>query len=149
MVFTSNKGSNSAVTIPSCIFIYADLHVQSTTIKPPAPDVTVTSTDIAPTESECIDAKDVDCILYNPKIICNDTSIYYPWARVRCPYYCGFCHRPTLTILCKDEIPTCRDYSADLCTNPLYRIFRERKCRKYCGICKDFDSVPNIDSLVG
>lgn len=42
---------------------------------------------------------------------------------------------PTLTILCKDEIPNCEDYSRDLCTNPLYRIFREKNCRKFCKIC--------------
>lgn len=53
---------------------------------------------------------------------------------------CIFCNKfsflgPTLTILCKDEIPNCEDYSRDLCTNPLYRIFREKNCRKSCKIC--------------
>ncbi|XP_052706071.1 uncharacterized protein ZK673.1-like [Crassostrea angulata] len=110
--------------------------------------VTVTTTESV-NAVECRDAPDVDCLLYSSTKICDKDSIYYPWAKVRCPFYCGFCQRPTLTILCKDEIPNCEDYSRDLCTNPLYRIFREKNCRKSCKICTDFDSVPNTDSLVG
>nr|XP_022336173.1 uncharacterized protein ZK673.1-like [Crassostrea virginica] len=110
---------------------------------------TMGSTKSTESVNECRDAPDVDCLLYSSDKICGEDSIYYPWAKVRCPLYCGFCQRPTLTILCKDEIPNCEDYSRDLCTNHLYRIFREKNCRKFCGICKDFDSVPNTDEIYG
>ncbi|XP_056004618.1 uncharacterized protein LOC125660456 isoform X2 [Ostrea edulis] len=125
----------------------------STSISTTSSSVSTTSTSISTTSAEsvneCKDAEDFDCELYNPKVICNTTGIYYPWSRVRCPLYCGFCHRPTLTILCKDEIPNCADYQGDMCTNPFYRLFREKNCRKSCNICKGFDSIPNLDSLYG
>ena len=43
---------------------------------------------------------------------------------------------PTVTITCKDELTTCDEYQADLCSNHLFRLFREKNCRKFCGICK-------------
>lgn len=43
---------------------------------------------------------------------------------------------PTVTIDCMDQLHNCDEYQRDLCTNPLYRLFREQNCRKYCRICK-------------
>lgn len=43
---------------------------------------------------------------------------------------------PTVTIDCVDLLHNCDEYQRDLCTNPLYRLFREQNCRKYCRICK-------------
>ncbi|XP_071167719.1 uncharacterized protein [Mytilus edulis] len=37
---------------------------------------------------------------------------------------------------CVDKIPNCNEYDADLCTNPLYRLFREDNCMKFCSLCK-------------
>ncbi|XP_071181496.1 uncharacterized protein [Mytilus edulis] len=37
---------------------------------------------------------------------------------------------------CVDKISNCYEYDADLCTNPLYRLFREDNCQLFCGLCK-------------
>jgi len=41
----------------------------------------------------------------------------------------------TSPLPCVDKIPNCNEYDADLCTNPLYRLFREDNCRKFCSLC--------------
>ncbi|CAC5419038.1 unnamed protein product [Mytilus coruscus] len=42
----------------------------------------------------------------------------------------------TSPVPCVDKIPNCNEYDADLCTNPLYRLFREDNCLKFCNLCK-------------
>lgn len=42
----------------------------------------------------------------------------------------------TTTPPCVDKISHCNEYDADLCTNPLYRLFREDNCQQFCGLCK-------------
>ncbi|XP_078310638.1 uncharacterized protein LOC144618469 [Crassostrea virginica] len=91
---------------------------------------------------ECRNSPTIDCSLYNSNITCDRNGIYYPWALENCPLFCGFCQAPTVTVLCVDQLKNCDEYQADLCINSLYRLFREEKCRKYCGICKDFDFLP-------
>lgn len=46
-----------------------------------------------------------------------------------------FVSEHTSPIPCVDKIPNCNEYDADLCTNPLYRLFREDNCRKFCSLC--------------
>lgn len=62
-------------------------------------------------------------------------SIYRPWAEIRCRAYCGFCIVPTTQGPCVDKINNCIEYNDDLCTNPLFRLFREDNCQKFCGLC--------------
>ena len=42
---------------------------------------------------------------------------------------------PTRIVPCRDRLTNCDEYSSDLCINPLYRLWREENCRKYCGVC--------------
>ena len=54
---------------------------------------------------------------------------------------------PTRIVPCRDQLTNCDEYSSDVCVNPLYRLWREDNCRKYCGICSgkkwlDWPSVP-------
>ncbi|XP_052703991.1 uncharacterized protein ZK673.1-like [Crassostrea angulata] len=91
---------------------------------------------------ECQNNPTIDCSLYNINTTCDENGIYYPWAQEHCPLFCGFCQAPTVTIDCVDQLHNCDEYQRDLCTNSLYRLFREQNCRKYCRICKDFDFVP-------
>lgn len=41
----------------------------------------------------------------------------------------------TSPLPCINHIHNCQEYGDDLCTNPLYRLFREDNCRKFCGLC--------------
>ncbi|VDI58130.1 Hypothetical predicted protein [Mytilus galloprovincialis] len=56
--------------------------------------------------------------------------------------YCGFCIVGTPPSSCVDKISNCYEYDADLCTNPLYRLFREDNCQLFCGLCKIAVSTP-------
>uniref|UniRef100_A0A8W8IXA3 ShKT domain-containing protein n=1 Tax=Magallana gigas TaxID=29159 RepID=A0A8W8IXA3_MAGGI len=49
----------------------------------------------------------------------------------------------TTTIPCVDVLPNCDEYQNDLCDNNLYRLFRNKNCRRFCIICTgDFDHLP-------
>ncbi|XP_056018424.1 uncharacterized protein LOC125668451 [Ostrea edulis] len=49
---------------------------------------------------------------------------------------------PTVSDECKDTLPNCDEYQSDMCTNHLYKLFREINCRQFCGICKGVSHVP-------
>nr|XP_022336718.1 uncharacterized protein LOC111132994 isoform X2 [Crassostrea virginica] len=91
----------------------------------------------------------LDCRVYNSTLICSKTSIYYPWSQLHCPSFCGFCHAPTRIVPCRDRLTNCDEYSSDLCINPLYRLWREENCRKYCGVCTGFDVETDYSSVLG
>ncbi|KAH3830312.1 hypothetical protein DPMN_103552 [Dreissena polymorpha] len=80
--------------------------------------------------------------------ICFDIN-QYQWVDKNCRKFCGFCGNKTEVLIesstttttvtttpagC-DDVLQCREYNADLCTNPEYRGFAEKNCRKYCGYC--------------
>ncbi|XP_052100630.1 mucin-2-like isoform X2 [Mytilus californianus] len=102
------------------------------------PNINVTdkysNTDANNTNTECKDL--INCRAYPPEKICVNDSVYKPWASVRCRAYCGYCIQNTSPVPCVDKIPNCNEYDADLCTNPLYRLFREDNCLKFCNLCK-------------
>lgn len=48
---------------------------------------------------------------------------------------------PTRIVPCSDKLTNCDEYPPDLCTNELYRLWREDNCRKFCGICSGIRHV--------
>nr|XP_022345092.1 uncharacterized protein LOC111137753 isoform X1 [Crassostrea virginica] len=109
----------------------------------------LSTTKISSTEplKACKDS--LDCRVYNSTLICSKTSIYYPWSQLHCPSFCGFCHAPTRIVPCRDRLTNCDEYSSDLCINPLYRLWREENCRKYCGVCTGSDVEIDYSSVLG
>ncbi|XP_076107700.1 uncharacterized protein LOC143075976 isoform X3 [Mytilus galloprovincialis] len=91
-------------------------------------------------EDHCKDL--INCRPYPKESICPVNSSYHAWANVRCRMYCGFCIVSTPPSSCVDKISNCYEYDADLCTNPLYRLFREDNCQLFCGLCKIAVSTP-------
>merc|ERR1712241_1362516 len=56
----------------------------------------------------------------------NCFGIYGPWARVNCPFRCGFCpEKPQ----CVDEIKFCAQFGMDVCTDPQYQGWARKNCR--------------------
>ncbi|XP_061171904.1 uncharacterized protein LOC133181406 [Saccostrea echinata] len=90
---------------------------------------------------DCRNNPTIDCRMYNFNMTCEIDGMYYPWAKKNCPLYCGYCLVPTQSVECKDKLPTCAEYQSDLCTNRLFRLFREENCRKFCKICEGIDYV--------
>ncbi|XP_063397551.1 uncharacterized protein LOC134681842 isoform X2 [Mytilus trossulus] len=90
------------------------------------------------------DCKDlINCRPYPKESICPASSSYHAWANVRCKMYCGFCIVSTPPPSCVDKISNCNEYDADLCTNPLYRLFKEDNCQLFCGLCKIAATIPS------
>ncbi|KAK3103323.1 hypothetical protein FSP39_018485 [Pinctada imbricata] len=87
------------------------------------------------TYENCTDNPKLDCRFFNYTQVCSQDSVYRPWARKNCPAYCGICYVPPTFTPCVDKLLNCEEYNKDLCTNPLYRFFREANCRKYCDLC--------------
>ncbi|XP_071136747.1 uncharacterized protein [Mytilus edulis] len=73
----------------------------------------------------CVDTKD-NCWNYDDS---KCLGIYSPWAKLNCPYRCGYCpDKPP----CVDKIPNCDEYPANVCT---YSGWCRINCRKYCNKC--------------
>lgn len=41
--------------------------------------------------ADCRDNPSIDCRMYNFNVTCKVDGMYYPWAKVNCPLYCGYC----------------------------------------------------------
>lgn len=108
-----------------------------------------TSTSLGPSDPSQACKDGLNCRVYNSSKICIMNGPYYPWARKYCPLYCGFCQAPTRTVPCSDKLANCDEYPPDLCTNELYRLWREDNCRKFCGVCSGIDTVIDYPSTVG
>lgn len=83
----------------------------------------------------------LNCRVYNASMICITNGKYYPWSLKHCPLYCGYCQAPTRIVPCSDKLTNCDEYPPDLCTNELYRLWREDNCRKFCGICSGIKNM--------
>ncbi|XP_048747796.2 uncharacterized protein LOC125659995 isoform X4 [Ostrea edulis] len=135
----------SWVLIISCAAIVQGLSLNS------APTVNPVVKDGTPLTFECADNQHIQCIRYNKTRLCDKDGMYGPWASKNCRAYCGYCQVLTTTVPCFDVKDNCDEYQSDLCRNNLYRLFRERNCRKFCKICTgDFDSMMiDYPSVVG
>lgn len=112
--------------------------------KTPLPQAGLTPDTLTPdnfTDYNHTDCRDlINCRPYPKERICPSNSSYFPWANVRCRAYCGICIVNTPPPPCVDKISNCNEYDADLCTNPLYRLFREDNCQLFCGLCTTADA---------
>uniref|UniRef100_K1PAK4 Uncharacterized protein n=1 Tax=Magallana gigas TaxID=29159 RepID=K1PAK4_MAGGI len=54
---------------------------------------------------------------------------------------------PTRIVPCSDKLTNCDEYPPDLCSNEVYRLWREDNCRKFCGICSGIDTVIDYSSV--
>ncbi|VDI21864.1 Hypothetical predicted protein [Mytilus galloprovincialis] len=89
----------------------------------------------------CVDTKD-NCWNYDDS---KCLGIYSPWAKLNCPYRCGYCPENVLFLAnlrlspdkppCVDKIPNCDEYPADVCTDTFYSGWCRINCRKYCNKC--------------
>ncbi|GFN83440.1 kielin/chordin-like protein isoform x2 [Plakobranchus ocellatus] len=121
--------------LPACVLLAfacscqaVDKRQDASTSAPAATTMAGTTVDRA----DCLD-KAADCRRSGAE---GCQGIYEPYARANCARYCGFCINPEdLNKECKDKIDNCDEYQADLCTNPLYTIFAEDNCQKFCNLC--------------
>ncbi|XP_048747795.2 uncharacterized protein LOC125659995 isoform X2 [Ostrea edulis] len=120
-----------------------------TTLSSKVVSTTPSNTVVSP--EQCADNQHIQCIRYNKTRLCDKDGMYGPWASKNCRAYCGYCQVLTTTVPCFDVKDNCDEYQSDLCRNNLYRLFRERNCRKFCKICTgDFDSMMiDYPSVVG
>ncbi|CAG2185197.1 unnamed protein product [Mytilus edulis] len=91
-----------------------------------------------PTDPTTTTTKGVHSCVDDSRITCNHSSCSSN-LKVFCPVTCNLCVNKTPPP-CVNKVSNCNEYDADLCTNPLYRLFREDNCKLFCGLCKTADA---------
>ncbi|XP_048770723.2 uncharacterized protein LOC125676895 [Ostrea edulis] len=90
--------------------------------------VPTTTNIVLPTVEDCKDA--INCTGYSRE---SCLGIFKTWGLTNCPRTCGYC---TASTECRDY-EECDKLPSVLCTDPSYRKFAERTCRKFCNICTE------------
>ncbi|XP_067657360.1 uncharacterized protein [Haliotis asinina] len=93
-------------------------------------DSTVAASSVAVGDPNCKDSIP-NCDSYGHA---SCTGPYESWAKSHCQAFCGFCIPITSPFVCADKV-RCKEYGADLCSNPDYTGFVEKNCVKYCHLC--------------
>nr|XP_034332354.1 uncharacterized protein LOC105326186 isoform X3 [Crassostrea gigas] len=78
----------------------------------------------------CKDNSTLNCWYY-PDEKC--VGAYEGWARVYCPYRCGYC--PNFYPPCQDLDSYCAAFRNGSCTDTRYRAYMREHCRRYCNEC--------------
>ncbi|XP_046567225.1 uncharacterized protein LOC124275653 isoform X4 [Haliotis rubra] len=104
--------------------------VRVPTVAAGSTDSTVAASSVAVGDPNCKDSIP-NCDSYSHA---SCTGPYESWAKSHCQAFCGFCIPITSPFVCADKV-RCKEYGADLCSNPDYVGFVEKNCVKYCHLC--------------
>eukprot|EP00105_Crassostrea_gigas_P009414 XP_011424357.1 PREDICTED: uncharacterized protein LOC105326186 isoform X2 [Crassostrea gigas] len=100
------------------------------TLPTTTPEPTTTTTAYNPASEWCRDNSTLNCWYY-PDEKC--VGAYEGWARVYCPYRCGYC--PNFHPPCEDLDSNCAAFRNGSCTDTRYRAYMREHCRNHCDEC--------------
>lgn len=106
-------------------------YLVSSTLPTTTPEPTTTTTAYSPASEWCRDNSTLNCWYY-PDEKCVGT--YEGWARVYCPYRCGYC--PNFHPPCEDLDSNCAAFTNGSCTDLRYRAYMREHCRRHCDECQ-------------
>ncbi|KAL8616408.1 hypothetical protein ACOMHN_032262 [Nucella lapillus] len=89
-----------------------------------------------------------NCKNFDGGDLCSSVA-YQDWALTNCRKYCDVCRTTTVATTvwttpesgCFDAISYCQDFGPSICTNPDYKSWIMKNCRKYCAVCSADTSV--------
>uniref|UniRef100_K1PCW7 Uncharacterized protein n=1 Tax=Magallana gigas TaxID=29159 RepID=K1PCW7_MAGGI len=105
-------------------------YLVSSTLPTTTPEPTTTTTAYNPASEWCRDNSTLNCWYY-PDEKC--VGAYEGWARVYCPYRCGYC--PNFHPPCEDLDSNCAAFRNGSCTDTRYRAYMREHCRSHCNEC--------------
>ncbi|XP_065927072.1 uncharacterized protein [Magallana gigas] len=105
-------------------------YLVSSTLPTTTPEPTTTTTAYNPASEWCRDNSTLNCWYY-PDEKC--VGAFEGWARVYCPYRCGYC--PNFHPPCEDLDSNCAAFRNGSCTDTRYRAYMREHCRNHCDEC--------------